>query len=112
VFQQLVESAKAPGAESRHDTARTAAAQLVSSAFVLPVLEAMREDPLGSDSGPFAPGAAEKRFGPLLDQQFADRITSASNFPLIDAIVSRYQDISAKVAPSAHGLREAIDVEG
>jgi hypothetical protein len=39
---------------------------------------------------PFAPTAAEHRFGPLLDQEIADRIANATHFPLIDAIVARH----------------------
>lgn len=60
---------------------------MVSSALVLPVLATLRESNMSA--GPFAPGAAERRFGPLLDQHFADRVTKGSNFPLVDAIVSR-----------------------
>lgn len=67
---------------------REAASQLVSSAFILPVLAALRESQFLEP--PFAPTFAERRFQPLLDQQIADRITSAANFPLVDAIVDRY----------------------
>ena len=42
-------------------------------------------------TGPFAPNISEKRFGPLMDQHIADRITKAANFPLVDVIVDRYQ---------------------
>jgi Rod binding domain-containing protein len=66
---------------------RQSAAQLVSSAFILPVLESMHDSPFLQ--GPFAPGFAEKRFMPLLDQHIADRITSGANFPLVDVITER-----------------------
>ena len=66
---------------------RKAAAQLVSSTFIMPLLQSLHESSfVGS---PFAPGFAEQRFQPLLDQQVADRITSAADFPLIDVITDR-----------------------
>ena len=73
-------------AEDR-EAARAAAAQLVASTFIVPVLAEMRE---GSFlAGPFARGFAERQFQPLLDQQIADRVTSGANFPLVDAIVDQ-----------------------
>lgn len=66
---------------------REAAGQLVSSGFIVPVLASLRESQFLE--APFAPNAAEKRFAPLLDQQIADRIVSAANFPLVDVIVDR-----------------------
>ncbi len=69
------------------EAVRQAAAQLVSSTFIMPVLRAMHDSPFLEP--PFAPGYAEKRFQPLLDQQVADRLTNAARFPLIDVIVER-----------------------
>jgi hypothetical protein len=69
------------------ETLRTSVEQLVASSLVLPTLATLRESPMST--GPFAPGAAERRFGPLLDQEFADQVTSGANFPLVDAIVSK-----------------------
>ncbi len=69
------------------EAVRQAAAQLVSSTFIMPVLRAMHDSPFLEP--PFAPGYAEKRFQPLLDQQVADRLTTAARFPLIDVIVER-----------------------
>jgi len=66
---------------------REAAAQLVSSTFIMPVLKAMHDSPFLEP--PFAPSYAEKQFQPLLDQQVADRLTTAARFPLIDVIVER-----------------------
>lgn len=66
---------------------RKAAGQLVSSTFIMPLLRSLHENSLVVS--PFAPGFAEKRFQPLLDQQVADRITSAADFPLIDVITDR-----------------------
>jgi len=69
------------------EAVRQAAAQLVSSTFIMPVLQSMHDSPFLEP--PFAPSYAEKRFQPLLDQQVADRLTSAARFPLIDVIVDR-----------------------
>ncbi len=66
---------------------RKAAGQLVSSTFIMPLLRSLHESPFVAS--PFAPGFAEQRFQPLLDQQVADRITSAADFPLIDVITDR-----------------------
>ena len=73
--------------DAERETVREAAAQLVSSTFIMPVLESLRESPFVGP--PFAPSFAEKRFQSLLDQQVADRITTAADFPLVDVIVDR-----------------------
>ena len=75
---------------SRGSDAREAASQLVASTLILPVLQQLRESGFMSPDNPLAPTSAERRFGPLLDQEIADRITNATNFPLIDAIVEQY----------------------
>jgi len=53
----------------------------------MPAISSLHESPLRPTSGPFAATSVEKRFGPLLDQQFADRVAKAGNFKLVDAIV-------------------------
>ncbi len=108
-FAQLLQ--QETGRQTRREMAREAATQLVSAALILPVLESMRDSPMLRP--PFAPGFAEKRFAPLLDQQIADRITGASNFSLVDQIVDRLlgpiaPPSSSNVQPSQepiHGLR-------
>lgn len=69
---------------------RESAEALVSTAFVMPVLQMMHDSPWRPREGAFAPGAAEKRFSPLLDQRFADAIVKSANFPLVQSIVDRY----------------------
>ncbi len=69
------------------EAVRQAAAQLVASTFIMPILQSMHDSPFVKP--PFAPGFAEKQFQPLLDQQVADRLTSAARFPLIDVITDR-----------------------
>lgn len=77
---------RAASSEDR-EAVREAAAQLVASTFIMPVLQMMHDSPFLE--APFAPGYAEKRFQPLLDQHVADRLTSAAGFPLIDVITNR-----------------------
>lgn len=88
---------------TRSEKARLAAEKLVASALLEPTLASMRDSPFLE--GPFAPGPAEKRFGPLLDAVIAERITSASSFSLIDAIVERYGGLVDE--PSAAGAFDA-----
>ena len=91
--------------ELDRQTARRAVGQLVSWALIVPVLSSLRQSPFAT--GPFAPGAAERRFGPLLDWHIADRITEAANFPLIDAMVDRLAPPAAsEPAGPGPGLRE------
>lgn len=78
------------GAAKRSPEAlRTAATQLVSTTLVLPILQSMHESPFLK--GPFAPGAAEKRFAPMLDERLADQISRKSNFPLVESIVRDFE---------------------
>ncbi|MHC4948884.1 MAG: hypothetical protein ACYTG1_11575 [Planctomycetota bacterium] len=78
---------------------RAAAAAFVANAFVQPVLASLRESTLAT--GPFAPGSTEKRFGPLLDRHLADRIASAPEFPLVDAILARLAPTAPEGDPTA-----------
>ncbi len=108
-FAQLLQ--QATGRQTRREMAREAATQLVAAALIMPVLESLRDSPMLRP--PFAPGFAEKRFAPLLDQQIADRIAGAGNFSLVDQIVDRLlgpitPPSSSNVQPSqepSHGLR-------
>lgn len=76
---------------SSADEIRKAAIELVSTALVKPALASLRENPWArGEGGPFAPGPAERRFGPLLDQRFADNVTQASNFSLVDRLVTKF----------------------
>ncbi|MDY7107797.1 MAG: hypothetical protein SYC29_04090 [Planctomycetota bacterium] len=84
----------AAGRRQQAGQAREAAQQMVASAFIMPVLADLRESPFLS--GPFAPGAAERRFGPLLDQHVADRITAGDRFPLIDQITEHLLSAKAR----------------
>ncbi|MHC4414920.1 MAG: hypothetical protein ACYS0G_06525 [Planctomycetota bacterium] len=94
-FAQALQQTMRP---SDRETARVTATQLVSSAFIVPVLSSLRESPFLEP--PFAPGFAEKRFAPVMDQLVADRIAAAANFSLVDAIVDRLLGPVASQNPS------------
>jgi hypothetical protein len=86
---------------------REAATKLVASAFVIPILEELRSANMAE--APFAPGDAERRFGPLLDVQIADQIISAANFRIVDDIVARYGSMASERGAMR---QEAIDGRG
>jgi hypothetical protein len=72
------------GPKAKESQAREAAQEFVAVALVQPVLQMLRET--NQAAGPFAPGAHEKQFGPLLDAELSKRITEASHFPLVDRL--------------------------
>lgn len=92
--------------DERREKAREAAIQLVSTAFILPVLEDMQEGIFRSEM--FEANLVEKRFAPLLNQRIADRIATASNFPLVDALVDR---LVGPEKVDEDSSKEAIDVK-
>ena len=77
--------ARAPGAVD--GPALEAAQQLVGSAFVLPLLQQLRTDPLRSEL--FHGGTGEDLFGQKLDTIIADNIVRRADFPLARAIYDR-----------------------
>ena len=81
---QRAESAATAG-EDRDTRLRQAAEQLVSSAFVLPMLQQLRDSPFKSEL--LGNTTGEKVFGQRLDTELADRITASPSFPLVDTIV-------------------------
>lgn len=68
-------------------TPRQAAQELVSIALVQPILKELRDT--NQAAGPFAPGAAEKAFGPLLDAAMAKQIVSGQGFDVVDAVATK-----------------------
>ena len=91
-------AATAAASEDPRGAARTAAEQMVASLFVQPMLDMALESRMQA-GGPFAPGEAEKSFGPLLNQRLADQIVRAADLPLVDVLVDRL----AGPAPAATG---------
>lgn len=61
---------------------------LVSTAFIMPMFEKMREDPLAANL--FHGGRGEKVFRQQLDQVMADRISAASSLGLADALYNQF----------------------
>lgn len=94
----------AAGKQQRAEQAREAAQQMVASAFIMPVLAKLRESPFLT--GPFAPGDAERRFGPLMDQHVADRITAGDHFPLVDQITDHLLAAEARRCGAAETARK------
>ena len=86
--------------------AREAATQFVASAFIMPVLAMRHENTFAAE--PFAPNSAQQRFAPMLDWQLADRIASASEFPLVDAIVKRIMEAN----DMSRAEKGSLDVTG
>ena len=75
---------------------RRLAEQLIAMTFIEPVLAMAREGSAGH--GPFAPGTAERRFSPLLDQEIAARIVRRASFPLVDEIAKRLGEVTDALA--------------
>ncbi len=66
------------------DRVRAAAEEFISMALVEPVLAKMRS--MNQAVEPFAPGAHEKAFGPLVDAAWSKGIVKASNWGLVDRV--------------------------
>lgn len=71
----------------RFERAQKGAEQLVSATFIVPILQQLRES--STAEAPFGPGMYEKRLGPMLDAQIADRIVSAQRLPIVEAVRDR-----------------------
>lgn len=92
--------------ERLENEARAAAEQLVASAFILPMLQQVRDDPF--KVGLFDGGSGEDLFGQQLDTIMADRIVKGAKLPLVDSI---YQSIINRGKPqSAH--QPTVDIHG
>ena len=66
---------------SAYERADAVARQLVGQAFLVPLLKEVREST--SAQGMFAPGAAEKRFGPIVDHQMADALMTRLDLDVV-----------------------------
>lgn len=73
--------------------------QFVASAFLTPLLNEVRDQPLDSDL--FHGGFAEDSFRQQLDTILADRMVAGGNFPLVDSIYQRVMaNVNAQTAPT------------
>jgi hypothetical protein len=118
-FQRMLLDAAAPALDGRPDgesgpansdeakpaidpRAREAAMQMIASTFIVPVLSEARQGEFLEE--PFAPGDSERRFGPLFDQELADRIVHAAEFPMLDSILRRYPRFAQPAAAAQGGV--------
>ena len=85
--------------KAKHQQAYEAAQSLVATTLIQPILSQIREDPFRSEL--FHGGTAEDSFGAQLDTILADRITRASNFPIVESIYNR--TFTAKSEVDIHG---------
>jgi len=85
-FATALNSARSTSSNAMSEL-REAAQQMVASAFILPLLQQVRDDPFKSDL--FHGGKSEDLFGQQLDTILADRIVDASRLGVADAIVDR-----------------------
>lgn len=81
------------GDQKTQQTPRQAAEEFISMALVQPILAQLRET--NQAAGPFAPGEAEKSFGPMLDAEIAHQMVKSSGWGLISAVTSRLEAHSA-----------------
>jgi len=75
----------------RDEEVYEAAQQLVSSAFVAPLLAHARE--IAKQNDMFYGGSTEDLFGQRMDQMLADKIVASSRFPMVDAV---YREITTR----------------
>ncbi|MGD1915169.1 MAG: hypothetical protein ACFCBV_03145 [Phycisphaerales bacterium] len=87
--------ARDQGRDPSTASARKAAEDFVSMAFVQPLLAQLRET--NNAAAPFAPGPAERQFGELMDQVLSKQIVRASSFPLVERIESDLSERSAQL---------------
>lgn len=84
-------------AARKQKEARESADQLIASAFILPVLEEVRNSPFKTEM--FSGGRGEEVFGQQLDVIFAERITQSAGFGLSDALVRQFGQASSESTP-------------
>lgn len=90
------------GDQKTRQTPRQAAEEFISMALVQPILAQLRET--NQAAGPFAPGDAEKRFGPMLDAEIAHRMVKSAGWGLVDAVTTRLEGAGSDNATNAPGV--------
>ncbi|MFN3168659.1 MAG: rod-binding protein [Phycisphaeraceae bacterium] len=100
VFAGLLDRARTEGADAQAQL-REAAEKLVSTTFIMPMFEQLRNDPLASNL--MHGGRAEKIFQQQLDQVLSDRIAGATRFDLIDSVYNQLANGVAGKAVDTHG---------
>lgn len=110
-FDAVLNNASAAAAShgrDRDQQLRHASEQLVSDAFIQPLLKQMRNSPFKVKM--FHGGQAEQAFGQKLDTILSDRIVHSTNFPIVDAV---YRSLSKHgVSASAPAAQGSIETHG
>lgn len=105
---------RAGGPQTPEERARSSAEEFVADALVKPVLKMLREQ--NQAAPPFAPGAYEKTFAPLMDSETATRIVRARHFPLVDSVARNLLKHPRARAPEpgveAHAVPRAVPTDG
>lgn len=97
-FAELIDRARR---STGPDEIRSAAEQLVSATFIMPVLTQVRESSMAAP--PFAPTPGEKQFGSMLDQRLADEIVRSSRLPIVERLT---RDFAARAGIPGTGSLE------
>ena len=92
--------------KTKDQQVRESVEQLVSSAFILPLMNELRDQPLDSDL--FGGGFAEDSFRQQLDTILADRMVAGGNFPVVEVIYERLTDTYRQ---QQDGLRAARSLD-
>ena len=95
----LGRASSTPNRSSPVEMARDSSEQLITQCLIIPVLKMAREG--NRPAPPFAPSQGEKQFGALSYAQLAQRITSASHFPLVDRLA---RDLLKRAGLGADGV--------
>ena len=82
-------SAELDAASDKQRQAWESADQLIASAFILPVLQEVRNSPFKTEM--FSGGRGEEVFGQQLDVILAERITQSAGFGLSEALVRQFE---------------------
>ncbi len=89
---------------------RQAAEEFVAIGLVQPILASMRE--MNNAAPPFAPGAAERRFGPMLDAEIAQRIVQSANFEVVDSVARQLLRAQGPSVPADPARGVEVDRHG
>lgn len=95
-----------PAAKDEKGELREAAEQLVSTTFIMPLFDQLRNDPLATNM--FHGGQSETIFRRQLDQNLSDRIAAGSGFDIVDAIYNQF----AKYADAKKPVSGETSVKG
>jgi len=100
-----------PDAAAKRSEAEEAAAGLVSTALILPILKQIRHSDFTS-KGPFSPGTGEKAFGPEFDMQIADRIAHSPQLGIRKALADRMMKRGSVKKVAVTLTHKDVDVHG